>query len=176
MNEIVKKNGIKFGIITAIISILHTLGIYLIDYRLFINVWLGFSLLFVFIIIGCLQLVELRKELGGYMTLKEGFTSYFINSLIALSLSTIFSLLLFNVIDTNVRDLANEELIVFQVKNLENYSVPTEKIKETVINMKETPQFSAVGILRSSIGSLLGSILFGLILAAIFKRKPKDIF
>lgn len=176
MNENIKKNGIKYGIISGVVSILYTLSLYLIDYKLFINVWLGFALLFVFIIIGCVQLIELRKELGGLMTLKEGFTGYFVAGLIALCISTLFSLLLFNVIDTDVRDLANEELITFQVKNLENYNVPTSKIKETVINMKETPQFSTNGILKSSIGSLIGSIIFGLILAAIFKRKPKDIF
>jgi hypothetical protein len=41
--------------------------------------------------------------------------------------------------------------------------------------MKETPQFSTIGLLYGILKSLLGSIVFGLILAAIFK-KNKPVF
>ena len=61
--------------------------------------WLGLSILAVYIIIGCVLLVKTKKDLGGYMSFKEGFTTYFISSLIGIAISVIYNILLFNVID-----------------------------------------------------------------------------
>ncbi len=176
MKEVIKKNAIKFGLISGIFSIFASLSMYLIDYHLFVNMWIGFGLLAVYLIIGIVQLIELKKELGGFMNFKEGFTSYFIGALIGISVSTVFSILLFNVIDKETGELANQALIEFQVENLQKFNVPTEEIKEAVKKMEETPQFSTMGMLKSFGGSLIGSIIFGLILAAIFKSKPKQEF
>lgn len=176
MNEIIKKNAIKFGLISGAFAILATLLMYLIDYHLFVNMWIGFGLLAVYLIIGIVQLTELRKDLGGFMSFKDGFTGYFVAALIGILLSTVFSILLFNIIDTETGDLINQALIEFQVENLQKYNVPTDKIKEVVEKLEETPQFSTMGLVKNLGGSLIGSIIFGLILAAIFKRKPKEIF
>ena len=48
MNEIIKKNAIKFGLISGIFAITATVLMYLIDYHLFTNMWIGFSLLFIY--------------------------------------------------------------------------------------------------------------------------------
>ena len=53
MNEIIKKNGINFGIITGVISVLITTSIYIVDLALMTKWWLGLSILAVYIIIGC---------------------------------------------------------------------------------------------------------------------------
>ena len=72
-------------------------------------------------------------------------------------------------------DLIHEALITFQVENLQKWNVPAADIKKAVDDLKETPQFSTVGLLYGILKSLLGSIFFGLILAAIFK-KNKPVF
>ena len=90
-----------------------------------------------------------------------------------LFISTSFSIVLFNLIDTSTRDLIHEALITFQVENLQKWNVPAAEIKKAIDGMKETPQFSTIGLLYGILKSLLGSIVFGLILAAIFKKnKP----
>ncbi len=175
MNEIIKKNGIKFGVISGLFSIFYIMALYIVDYKLFINIWLGIAVLLAFLVIGIFQLSELRKNLGGFMTFKEGFTGYFISALIGILISTAFSILLFNFIDTETRDLIHEELITFQVENLQKWNVPAGEIKKVVEGMKETPQFSITGLLYGILKSLLGSIVFGLILAANFK-KNKPVF
>jgi len=175
MNEIIKKNGINFGIITGVISVLITSSIYLIDLSLMTKWWLGLTILAAYIVIGCVLLSRTKKDLGGFMTFKEGFTGYFISALIGILISTGFSILLFNFIDTETRDLIHEELITFQVENLQKWNVPAGEIKKVVEGMKETPQFSITGLLYGVLKSLLGSIVFGLILAAIFK-KNKPVF
>jgi hypothetical protein len=170
MNEIIKKNGIKFGVISGLFSIFYFMAMYVVDYNLFINIWLGVAIMLVFLTISIFQLIELRKNLGGFMTFKEGFTGYFIAALIGILISTSFSIILFNFIDTTTRDLIHDALITFQVENLQNWNVPAAEIKKAVESMKETPQFSTLGLLYGILKSLLGSIVFGLILAAIFKK------
>ncbi|EAZ95120.1 50S ribosomal protein L31 type B [Flavobacteria bacterium BAL38] len=170
MNEIIKKNGIKFGVISGLFSAFYIISMYIVDYKLFINIWLGVAVMLVFLAIGIFQLNELRKNLGGFMTFKEGFTGYFIAALIGILISTSFSIILFNLIDTTTRDLIHEALITFQVENLQKWNVPASEIKKAVNSMKETPQFSTLGLLYGVLKSLLGSIVFGLILAAIFKK------
>jgi hypothetical protein len=169
MNEIIKKNGIKYGTISGLFSVFYMIALYVVDYKLFINIWLGVIVMLAFL------LLELRKNLGGFMTYKEGFTGYFISALIGILISTSFSIVLFNVIDTATRDLIHEALITFQVENLQKWNVPAADIKKAVDDLKETPQFSTVGLLYGILKSLLGSIFFGLILAAIFK-KNKPVF
>jgi hypothetical protein len=41
MNEIIKKNGITFGIILGLFSIIFTTSIYVIDLQLFTSWWFG---------------------------------------------------------------------------------------------------------------------------------------
>ena len=170
MNEIIKKNGIKFGVISGLFSVFYIISMYIVDYKLFINIWLGVTVMLVFLAIGIFQLLELRKNLGGFMSFKEGFTGYFIAALLGILISTSFSILLFNFIDTDTRDLIHEALITFQVENLQKWNVPAAEIKKAVDSMKEMPQFSTIGLLYGILKSLLGSIVFGLILAAIFKK------
>ena len=173
MNEIIKNNGIKFGVISGLFSVFYIISMYVVDYNLFINIWLGVTVMLVFLAIGVFQLIELRKSLGSFMTFKEGFTGYFIAALIGILISTSFSIVLFNVIDTATRDLIHEALINFQVENLQKWNVPAAEIKKAIDDMKEMPQFSTLGLLYGILKSLLGSIVFGLILAAIFKKnKP----
>jgi hypothetical protein len=175
MNEIIKKNGIKYGTISGLFSVFYMIALYVVDYKLFINIWLGVIVMLAFLAIGIIQLLELRKNLGGFMTFKEAFTGYFISAFLGILISTTFSIVLFNIIDTATRDLIHEALITFQVENFQKWNVPAAEIKKAVDKMKETPQFSTVGLLYGILKSLLGSIVFGLILAAIFK-KNKPVF
>ena len=175
MNEIIKKNGIKYGTISGLFSVFYMIALYVVDYKLFINIWLGVIVMLAFLAIGVFQLLELRKNLGGFMTFKEAFTGYFISALLGILISTSFSIVLFNFIDTATRDLIHEALITFQVENLQKWNVPAAEIKKAVDDMNETPQFSTTGLLYGILKSLMGSIVFGLILAAIFK-KNKPVF
>ena len=175
MNEIIKKNGINFGIITGVLSVLITTSIYVIDLALMAKWWLGISILVMYIIIGCILLVRTKKDLGGYMSFKEGFTTYFISALIGIAISVIYNILLFNIIDPEAAIRLKELTLESTVQMLEKFGTPTSAIKETVDKMKDYNQFSTIEQLKGSIWSIVGSAVFGAILAAIFK-KDKPVF
>lgn len=171
MNEIIKKNGITYGIISGIFSALITAAVYAIDLHLFTAWWLGILMISVYIIIGIVLLSKTKKELNGVFSFKEAFTTYFISALIGTLISVVFSILLFNVIDPSAKDSLNEIIIKYTMGFMEKIGTPAAAINEAVKKMQENNPYSTIGLLKGSIYSILGSAVFGLIMAAFFKSK-----
>ena len=174
MNEIVKKNGITYGIITGILSILITTLIYIIDLKLFTSLWLGFSTIAMYIIIGVILLSKTRKELKGVLTFKEAFTTYFISAVIAILISVVFNIVLFNFIDPSAKATIKELTMKYTVEMLQKFNTPASAINETIKSLEENDQFSISKLLQGSIFSIIVSAIFGLILAAFFKTKSSS--
>ncbi len=174
MNEIVKKNGIFFGVVTGVISVLITTFIYIVDLSLFSSMWLGLGLIAFYITIGCIMLVKTKKDLKGVMTFKEAFTTYFISALIGIAISVAFNIVLFNFVDPEVKETIRELSIKSAVKMMEKFGAPSSEINKAVQKMQETDQFSISELLKGSVFSMVFSAVFGLILAAIFKSKSSN--
>ena len=62
MNETIKKNGIKFGLISAVISIVVTVLMYVIDINLFANSYIGIGMVFFYLILGIYIISTTKKE------------------------------------------------------------------------------------------------------------------
>jgi hypothetical protein len=176
MDAILKKNAINYGLISGLIGVLATVTMYSIDLKLFVNMWIGFSLLAVWIIIGVLLLSKCKKEKAGNLTFKEGFTAYFLSALIGILISTAFNIFLLNIFDTEARDQITEHLVKFQVEMLEKFGGTAEQITQAEEEIRSKAQFSVKGQLFGIVQSLIGSIILGLILAAIFKSKTREDF
>ncbi|SHG34657.1 Protein of unknown function [Flavobacterium fluvii] len=172
MNEIIKKNGISYGIITGIVSALITTAIYSIDLNLFVKWWLGIIIFLVYIIIGIVLLSKTKKELKGIFSFKEAFTTYFISAVIGILISVGFNILLFNVIDPSAKDTLNDIFIKYTVEMLQKIGTPSSAINEAAKKMQENNPYSTIELMKGSIYSIVGSALFGLLLALIFKSKP----
>ena len=172
MNEIIKKNGVSFGIITGVVSALITTAIYSIDLNLFTKWWLGIIIFLFYITIGIVLLSKTKKELKGIFSFKEAFTTYFISAVIGILISVGFNILLFNVIDPSVKDTLNEITIKYTVETMEKFGAPSSAINEAVKKMQESSPYSTLELIKGSAFSIAGSALFGLLLALIFKSKP----
>ena len=172
MNEIIKKNGVSFGIITGVVSALITTAIYSIDLNLFTKWWLGIIIFLFYITIGIVLLSKTKKELKGIFSFKEAFTTYFISAVIGILISVGFNILLFNVIDPSVKDTLNEITIKYTVETMEKFGTPSSAINEAVKKMQESSPYSTLELIKGSAFSIAGSALFGLLLALIFKSKP----
>ena len=171
MNEIVKKNGITYGIITGVLSVLITTLIYVIDLKLFTSVWLGFLSIALYIIIGVVLLSKTRKEFMGSLTFKDAFTTYFISAVIGIFISVAFNIILFNFIDPAAKATIKELTMKYTVEMLQKFNTPASAINDTIKSLEENDQFSVFKLLQGSLFSILISAVFGLILAAFFKTK-----
>ena len=174
MNEIIKKNGITFGIITGVFSALITATVYAVDLNLFIAWWVSLINISLYLIIGIVLLSKTKKELNGIFPFKDAFTTYFISAVVGILISVVFNIILFNFIDPSAKEAIKEISIKYAVEMMEKFGTPTSAINEAVKKLQENDQFSIIELLKGSVFSIIFSALFGLLLALVFKSKPSQ--
>jgi hypothetical protein len=174
INEIIKRNGITFGIITGISSVLLTTIIYSIDLELFTAWWNSVISFTLYIVIAVILLTKTKRELNGIFPFKDAFTTYFISAVIGILISVSFNIILFNFIDPAAKDTIKEITIKYMVSTLEKFGTPPSAINEAIAKLKENDQFSITEQLKGSIFSILFSAIFGLLMAAFFKSKTSS--
>jgi cytochrome bd-type quinol oxidase subunit 2 len=172
MNEIIKKNGITFGIIMGVVSALITTLVYAIDMELFTSFKLMGFILLVSIVLYCVLLSKTRKQLGGDFSFKQAFTTFFIAAVISTLISTTFNILLFNVIDPGAKETLKELSIKAAEEMMEKFGAPQEQMEEALAQVENTDNFSVGNLIKGFFTSLIFSAILGLILALIFKSKP----
>ncbi len=171
INEIIKKNGITYGVIIGAILSLITAFMYAIDIELFIAWWTTLLSFSVFIIIPIIMLSKTKKELNGIFPFKDAFTTYFISAVIGVLISVAFKIVLFNFIDPAVKDTLLDLTIKYFISTSEKFGVPASSLNETISKLRETDPYSIVEQLKGSIFVIFFCAILGLIMAAFFKSK-----
>ncbi|MBF6641093.1 DUF4199 domain-containing protein [Flavobacterium sp. J49] len=174
MNEIIKKNGVNFGIILGLFSVLYTTAIYVTDLELFTSWWLGLVSFAISITIGIVLVSKTKKQLSGIISFKDAFTVYFISALIGSFISTIYNYVLFNFIDTEAKETIKEITMKYTAEMMEKFGTPAAAINETMTKLAETDNYSLGNMLFGLAVVLVIQAIFGLILAAIFKSKSSQ--
>lgn len=174
MNEIIKKNGVSYGIVTGVVSAIITTLIYAIDLELFTSMWVGLVSIALYITIGVILLIQTKRELKGIFSFKDAFTTYFISAVIGILISVAFNIILFNFIDPSVKDTLKELSVKYMAETMQKFNAPSSAINEAMKKLQESDPYSVTELLKNSIFSIAFSALFGLLLALIFKSKPSQ--
>jgi hypothetical protein len=179
MNEIIKKNGIKFGVILGIIGIASQLTVYALGgiskENAILNSVIQFVFWAAFLITRIVQCNQTKKEFNGFISLKDLFTTLTITIIIGISISQFFTFVFNNFIDTEygtaMNEFMNEQQVIAKNAMKSIMKVSSEDLKK----IAETDNFSILNILQGTLIAFLISSLMNLILAAIFK-KNKPVF
>ena len=171
INEIIKRNGITFGVLIGIVSSLITATIYAIDLNLFSSWWIGITSIIVYLVLGIVLLSKTKKEIKTIFTFKDAFTTYFIAAVIGILISTLFNVLLFNVIDPSAKDKLLEITMKITANMMQKFGTPASVINEAIAELKETNPYSTIELLKGSIFSIIFSSIFGLILAVLLQTR-----
>lgn len=169
INEIVKRNGISFGVIIGIVSALITATIYAVNINLFMSGWLGASIIGIYFILCIVLLTKTKKDLNGVFPYKEAFTTYFIAAVIGIAISTFFNIILFNFIDPSVKDTLKELTARYTMEMMQKFGTPASAINEALKKLNESNPYSIIELLKGSVYSIVFNSIFGLIMAAFFK-------
>ena len=178
MNEIIKKNGITFGIIIGIIGVFSNLTVYLLGGiskdNLIISSLIQILFWLAYLITRIIQCNNTKKQMNGFITFKELFTSLTITILIGILVSQTFTFVLHNYIDAEYGKMMNEFMNEKQIEAKIAMKSFTSFTQEDIEELKNTDNFSLKNVMQGSLAAFLISSIMNLILAAIFKSKTPE--
>ena len=134
------------------------------------NGGLIFFFFLVIIAFGIVSTAKAKGILGGFINFKQAFSSYFITIAIGIIISTVVSVLLFNVIDTEAAEILKEKIIESTTKMMEGFGAPQTEIDKAIGKMEDQNQFGALSQLKSIAFQLIFYAVIGLIVALSFKK------
>jgi len=169
-----KKASINYGLILGSILALFTVLIYALNIDYFIAWWRSFVLFFMVFILGIISVAKSKALLNGFISLKQGFTSYFITIVIGLFILTVINILIFNIIDTGAAEYLNEKVIEVTQTTMEMFGTPEDTINKTLADMEGKNNFSIANQLLGFVPQLIFYSVFGILVALIMKKKDPN--
>ncbi|MCZ8023470.1 MAG: DUF4199 domain-containing protein [Cyclobacteriaceae bacterium] len=170
------QHALKHAAILGVISIVLTLAAYAIDYTLLVSMSFAFLSFAVYLGYGIYAGIQYRKENGGYLAFGKAFQHGFITFAISALISTVFGLLLYTVIDSELPAKLTEASMENAAAMMEKFGAPEDAIEEALAKQKEDTEkrFTPVGMLTGYVFTLIGCAIFALISGAVAKRKEPE--
>ena len=185
MNAIIKQNGVNTGLALGFLLALVTLLGYAVNSEILVSYWAFVYIFLTIIIVGLIAIAKSKKGLGGFISFKEGFTTYFIMLVIGVFISVLVNFLIFNVVDTDFQEVMKNKTIE-KVESQRDYwsgqmidsgasdgdiEELEEKFNKSIDDVRNNNQY---GIGKQIQGFFIFTAIFsifGLLLALILKRK-----
>jgi len=171
MEQSSKKLGTSYGIYLGLALILITVLIYAFDISLMAEWYLTVINLSLVIVLGTMAVKKSKAACTTLFTFKEAFSPYFLTVFIGLLLATIFSLILFNVIDPQAAETLKQITMEKQAAMFENFGMTEAQINEAMIEVQNQETFSLKNLALSFGIQLIIFSIIGLIIALIFREK-----
>jgi len=172
MNDFIKKIGFRNGFVLGCLLILFFTYINVYQPELSTNVWLGFTAVFIIIAFGIASILQAKKKLGGWITFKESFSSYFFTILVGNFMGSVYLLLLYLVIlSPEAKEALKQIIIDYGINTMKQNAESPEKINEALEMSKTLNPFTAALVFTGFIKYLLRDCLIGFLVALIFRNK-----
>ncbi len=168
------KPAINLGLIMLAVSVLFVVSAYAIDLTLMTNMYIGIILILLWMVILVLSPVQTRKQAGGLISFKHAFAAVMITFLVCSVPSTLVTYTLFGVIDQDAAAKIEELQIESSIDMMRRFGAPEEQIDEQVDYMGEMDQFALSTQLMGLLRSFVFVAIYGLIIAAIVKKKKTE--
>lgn len=175
MEKSIKSASINYGIYLGVLLILITVLVYVVNLALMAKWWLGVLLFLVVLGFGIFSAVKAKGFLKGFISFKQAFSAYFITIAIGVIISTVVSILLFNVIDPEASDYVKEKVIEESTQFMERFGTPQSEIDKAVLQMQEDSQFSTLNQLKSIAFQLAFFAAIGLLVALVVKKTDPNL-
>lgn len=170
------KQVLKFGIIIALVNIIITLFIYVVDVTMMVKWWFLLIIFVVNIILILYAGFEWRKLNGGFLPFKGAFSYIFSVLFVSGLIGLLFNILLYQVIDPDLPNTLKDASIEEMVSFMERFNVPDADIDRQVeeIEVKTMEQYSISGMFFSFLYSLIVYAVVALIIGAIVKKSKPE--
>jgi hypothetical protein len=170
------KKAAELGFIGGLICIAIGVFSYSMGVGFMANWTYGLCMIGVYIIMDVLLSLRLKKVPAEEVTYGQAFGGIMIYMITAGLLTTLYSAILFHVIDPELPQKLHDATIQNTISFMESMGTPQDKIDETIDSMKFDPaQYSAPKLVLGLLVRLVWYAIFASIMA-IFVRKQKPLF
>ncbi|NND63474.1 MAG: DUF4199 domain-containing protein [Flavobacteriaceae bacterium] len=170
----VKKTAINYGLVLGGFLALLTVVLYAVSLESLTKWWLGIVIFLIALAVGIVSVAKSKSILGGFISFKQAFTSYFITIALGLFISVIVGILLFNFVDPEAAEVLKEQIVVMTESMMERFGAPQEEIDKAITKLEEEDSFGIGKQLQNYVFQLIFYSIFGLLVALIMKRKDKN--
>lgn len=176
MDLLTKKIGIKLGLISGALYFAYYFGAYIVDPELFVGYLKSvlFVLTVVILVMGAIQYKKAEnsdlEKYAGYADLKGTFGIMVMIILVTSLISTISSLLVFQVIDPELGEHISQVGIEKVVEVSERFNLPEEQLEKQLEMLEGQNLFSLKSHFTNFITWFLVYSVIGLIIALIVKK------
>lgn len=162
------KYGILYGLVSIVLSLL---SYYLITQGI---MFMGIVSFIVAIVIMVIAGKEQRKLNGNVLPFSEAVKTTFLTILVGIVISTLFKIILFNLIDSGLSDRLAEITIDSTRSMMEKLNLPEEEFEKVMEGIEEsTANANSTGkLLLDMVTSSVFMLVISLIVSAIIKRDP----
>ncbi len=172
-----KNNGVKFGLISGLFTILIYLASYFfLDIRSLISItsWENVVGLIIGMVLMYMAAKKTRDQKGGYIPFGEALVPAFITSAISTFIGIFFFYILVNFIDPSLQDVMAEATLDSSRKMFEMAGMSEDKILEELEKVEDQESNSLASIAIGFFTSILimGLPLSAIIAAIVMKKEP----
>jgi len=174
MNEVMKQNSVKYGVYLALVNISYLLYAYLIDVSVFTSTWPGIILFFFGIGFGIFAVAKYKQSNDGYASFKEAFSAYILTAIVATLIGTLFTVLLFSIIDPEFATQAMDMILEVTLERFESSGMSDEQVEQIIERIQGSNPFGISGQLKSAAFSIMFNAIIGLIVGAAMKKNNPE--
>ena len=172
MTDSIKKTGFTYGIALGLVLTTITCYIHFFDLKLITNVWLGVLTLGLIVLFGILSILKTKSNLGGLITFKEAFSSFFYTMITSSIISCLTLIILYSVIiSPETKAIIKERTVEFNLKIMKQINSTPSEINAAKVSFKESDPFSVYQTISSSVKYLMRDCIIGFLVALIFRNK-----
>ncbi|KUJ61808.1 hypothetical protein AR687_11365 [Flavobacteriaceae bacterium CRH] len=168
INEVIKKNGITFGIVIGVVACLSQVITYVGGETFYKSTLYGIFISLLYWGLRIYQAIVTKKQLGNIINFKDSFTTLLISTSIGILISILFSYAFYNFIVPEFKPEINNFMNSKQLELFKAMGKTTSELNELLKN----DNFSIVNLLKGGLFSIVISSIFNLIISAIIKSKP----
>ena len=156
------------GVLTLV-----TVVIYSLDYKLFLNPYIGMGSGITLILFGAYSIYKSKKENSGFISFSEAFKSYFITISLGYFIGSLATILVFVIIDPDAAKILDDEMLIMSKEMLEGFGLSKEMIAISLEEASKKSNFSLSSISLQYVMNIAFFSLIGLLISLITKKENK---
>lgn len=175
MEKSFKSSATQYGLYLALFLSAFTIIGYTVNLELLTNFWLLLLVLpLISIAAGIISSIKAKSILGGFINFKDAFSSYFITIAIGMIISSLVSIVIFNIIDPDAASMLQEIALEKTRAFMENLGAPKNEIDKAMNQAAEQNNLGIGAQLFNIAKGLVFYAVIGLIVALVVKKSDPN--